>query len=241
MKNTMHQIDIRKLTSCGSDWETNQYLLLKKIKEWQNLLSKNIVYPVLQESEMVKDKLDDLLIENISSKSWLEREVRGILIEDQIIVQDKAQHISTELDKLINYVEWAIENVEYIIREARIIFDFVKDEISIDKLNPDEKYKGKGYFVVQDNKKEVIKIYLYEMIISWNYDHPTENIKFTLLRSIPSILLDYSIEELMERFVTHSQRMYRPMVYVCKTDLDFPFNETILPALKAKLLREITK
>lgn len=241
MKNTMLQIDIRKLTSCGSDWETNQYLLLRKIKEWQDLLSRNIVYPVLQESEAVKDKLDDLLIENISSKSWLEREVKGILIEDQIIVQDKAQHISTELDRLINYVEWAIENVEYIIREARIIFDFVKDEISVDKLNSDEKYKGKGYFVVQDNKKEVVKIYLYEMIISWNYDHPAENIKFTLLRSIPSLLLDCSIEELMERFITHSQRMYKPMVYICQTDLDFPFNETILPALKAKLLKEITR
>ncbi|MCJ7554509.1 MAG: hypothetical protein MUO34_11565 [Ignavibacteriaceae bacterium] len=240
MKNTMLQIDIRKLTSCGSDWETNQYLLLRKIKEWQELLAKNIIYPVLQESELVKDKLDDLLIENIGSKSWLEREVRAILIEDQIIVQEKAKHISTELDKLINYVEWAIENVEYIIREARIIFDFIKDDISINHLNSDDKYRGKGYFVVQDNKKEVVKIYLYEMIISWTYDHPIENIKFTLLRSIPSLLMDSSIEELMEKFVVHSQKMYKPMVYVCKTDLDFSFNESILPALKTRLLKEIT-
>ncbi len=241
MKNTMLQIDIRKLTSCGSDWETNQYLLLRKIKEWRELLAKNIIHPVLQESELVKDKLDDLLLENISSKSWLEREVKGILIEDQIIVQDKAQHISTELDRLIHYVEWAIENVEYIIREARIIFDFIKDDISISHLNSDAKYRGKGYFVVLDNKKEVVKIYLYEMIISWSYDHPTENIKFTLLRSIPSLLLDSSIEELMDKFVAHSQKMYKPMVYFCKTDLDFPFNETILPAIKTKLFKEITK
>ncbi len=240
MKNTMLQIDIRKLTSCGSDWETNQYLLLRKIKEWQELLAKNIIYPVLQESELVKDKLDDLLIENIGSKSWLEREARAILIEDQIIVQDKAQHISTELDRLINYVEWAIENVECIIREARIIFDFIKDDISFSHLNSDAKYRGKGYFVVLDNKKEVVKIYLYEMIISWSYDHPTENIKFTLLRSIPSLLLDSSIEELMDKFVAHSQKMYKPMVYVCKTDLDFSFNESILPALKTRLLKEIT-
>ncbi|MBS4035758.1 MAG: hypothetical protein KGZ85_14940 [Ignavibacterium sp.] len=240
MKNPMLEIDIRKLTSCGSDWESNQYLLLRKIKEWQNQLSQNIVYPVLQESKLVKDKLDDLLLENISSKSWLEKEVRGILIEDQIIVQDKAKHISTELDKLIHYVEWAIENVECIIREATILFNFIKDDIQINRLTNEDKFRGKGYFVIQDNKKEVVKIYLYEMLIKWSDDNPTENVEFTLLRSIPNLLLDCSLEALMEQFVQHSQKMYKPMVYVCKTDLDFPFNETMLPALKEKLIREIS-
>jgi len=33
--------------------------------------------------------------------------------------------------------------------------------------------------------------------------------------------------------------MYKPMVFVCETDLDFPFNETILPAVQQKLLKEI--
>lgn len=240
MKNTMLEIDVRKLTSCGSDWETNRYRLLNKIKDWQNQLSKNIVFPVLEEAELVKDKLDDLLLENISSKSWLEKEVRGILIEDRIIVQDKAKQISTELDRLIHYVEWAIESVEYIIREARIIHNFIKENISIKRLNSDDKYKGKGYFIVQDNKKEVVKIYLYEMIINWMGEHPTENIEFTLLRSIPNLLLDCSLEELMEKFVVHSQKIYRPIVYICKTDLDFPFSDSMLPAIQQKLLKEIT-
>ena len=240
MKNTMLEIDIRKLTSCGSDWETNRYRLLNKIKDWQNQLSQNIVFPVLEEAELVKDKLDDLLLENISSKSWLEKEVRGILIEDRVIVQDKAKQISTELDRLIHYVEWAIESVEYIIREARIIHNFIKENISIKRLNSDDKYKGKGYFIVQDNKKEVVKIYLYEMIINWMEEHPTESIEFTLLRSIPNLLLDCSLEELMEKFVVHSQKMYRPIVYICKTDLDFPFSYSMLPAIQQKLLKEIT-
>lgn len=240
MRKTMLEIDITKLTSCGSDWETNQYLLLRKIKDWQKQLSGNIVYPVLQEARLVKDKLDDLLIENINSKSWLEKEVRGILIEDHIIVQDKAKHISSELDKLISYVEWAIENVEFIIREATIIFNFIKNDIKIYKLTNEDKYRGKGYFVIKDNKKEVVKIFLYEMLIYWSGDHPTESIEFTLLRSIPNLLLDCTMDELMENFIQHSQKMYKPMVYVCETDLDFPFNDTMLPAVKEKLLKEIS-
>lgn len=239
MKTTMLEIDIRKLTSCGSDWETNRYLLLKKIKEWQSQLDSNRVYPVLREAELIKDKLDDLLLENISSRNWLEREVRGILIEDQIIVQDKARQISTELDRLIHYVEWAIESVEYIIREARIIFDFVKDDIRLYRLNTEDKYRGKGYFVIKDNERDVVKIFLFEMIFNWTEEHPTESIEFTLLRSIPNILLDNSLDELMEKFIHHSQQMYKPAVYICKSDLDFPFTETMLPAVQEKLMKAI--
>lgn len=235
----MLEIDIRKLTSCGSDWETNRYLLLKKIKEWQLQLDSNRVYPVLREAELIKDKLDDLLLENISSRNWLEREVRGILIEDQIIVQDKARQISTELDRLIHYVEWAIESVEYIIREARIIFDFVKDDIRLYRLNTEDKYRGKGYFVIKDNERDVVKIFLFEMIFNWTEEHPTESIEFTLLRSIPNILLDNSLDELMEKFIHHSQQMYKPAVYICKSDLDFPFTETMLPAVQEKLMKAI--
>ena len=40
----------------------------------------------------------------------------------------------------------------------------------------------------------------------------------------------------MYEFVKNTQTIYDPMVYVCETDLDFAFNDTILPIVKSKLL-----
>lgn len=238
----MLELDIKKLTSCGSDWETNRYLLLKKLREWQNQLNRNRVCTVLKEAWEMKDKLDDLLIENIESKGWLEREVQGLLIEDNIIVNiEKAKHISTELDKLIHYVEWAIESVEYIIREGIIISEFLHENISISTIENGLNYKGKGYFLLPDNKKEVIKIYSYETIFDWNDNSPEEMIEINLLRSIPMLLVSDSYEKVMMEFVKHSQKMYMPTVFICNTDLDFPFNETILPIVKQKINAEISK
>ena len=43
----------------------------------------------------------------------------------------------------------------------------------------------------------------------------------------------------MNDFIKHSQTLFDPMVYICETELDFPFNETILPIVKSKLLDSV--
>ena len=40
----MIELDVKKLTSCNSDWETNQYTLLKTVKEWETNFRKNKLY-----------------------------------------------------------------------------------------------------------------------------------------------------------------------------------------------------
>jgi len=48
MKN-ITTLDVKKLTSCGSDWETNQYTILSKVKEWLFNLHKNKLFPSIEE------------------------------------------------------------------------------------------------------------------------------------------------------------------------------------------------
>jgi hypothetical protein len=93
--------------------------------------------------------------------------------------------------------------------------------------------------LIPDNKKKVYKIFLYELSINWDVDEPIEYLDLELLRSIPFSLVDKPKQELMRDFIEHSQQMYDPMVYICETDLDFPFTETILPIAKNKLLESV--
>ena len=46
----MPTLDVKKLTSCGSDWEANQYMLLSRVKFWTDQIHKNKLYPALNES-----------------------------------------------------------------------------------------------------------------------------------------------------------------------------------------------
>lgn len=232
-------LDISQITSCGSDWETNHYTFLKTLKSWQAELRKSRLFPVLEDSKQLHNKFNDILNENIESKGWLDREVRGAFINDQLIVLEKAHQISFQLERLIDFVKWALNVNNDLLEEAEIIKQFVYDGIDILPLSDTDKYRGKGYIVIPDNKKRVYKIYLYELSISWTVDEPVEYLDMDLLRSIPFDFVENTVEELINQFIKNNQLLYDPMVYICKTELYFPFNETVLPVVEEKLLEAI--
>ena len=230
------KLDISKITSCGSDWETNRYTFLQTLKSWQNEIRKNRLYPALDLSWQLQNKFNDILSENIESKYWLEKEVKGTFIDDRLVILEKAHQISFQLDKLIDFIKWGLnENIE-LLDEAEIVKQFVNDNVNIIPYSSADKYRGKGYILVPDNKIKVYKIYLYELSINWSINEPIEFLDLDLLRSIPFELVKGSPSFLMKEFILHSQTLYDPMTYICQTELDFPFNETILPIVKTKLL-----
>ncbi|MEJ2507037.1 MAG: hypothetical protein P8Y81_12320, partial [Ignavibacteriaceae bacterium] len=85
----MTNIDVKKLTSCNSDWEMNQYTILSKVKEWGTSFRKNRLYPHLAESIELDKKLKDILQENLESKWWLEKELRPRFINNRYVVHEK--------------------------------------------------------------------------------------------------------------------------------------------------------
>jgi hypothetical protein len=52
-------------------------------------------------------------------------------------------------------------------------------------------------------------------------------------------MVNHSAISLMREFIKHAQNLYDPMIYICETELDFPFNETLLPIIKTKLLDSV--
>lgn len=233
------KLDINKITSCGSDWETNRYTFLLTLKSWQDELWKNKLYPSIEYTCQINTRLGEILNENIESKFWLEKEVRGTFIEDRLVVLEKAHQIGLQLDRLIDFVKWGIEENRHLTYEAEVLKDFVCENLKIYPCCDVSKFRGKGYILIPDNRIKVYKIYLYELSLSWSVDEPVEYLEMELLRTIPISMYENNPVELLNTFVEHSQKIYDPMIYLCETELDFPFKETILPVARLKLLESV--
>lgn len=126
-----------------------------------------------------------------------------------------------------------------ILTECFALKEFVYENIQINCLSEFDEFKGKGYLIAPDNEKKLFKTYLYELTINWESEEPKETLELNLLRSIHIELLQESAEELIAKFVKYSQSIYDPMIFKVETDLDFAFNETLLPVIKEKLLEKI--
>ena len=236
----MTTLDLKKLTSCGSDWESNQYKLLIKVKEWSLNFNKNKLFPSIEESIQLNLALEDLLRENIECKLWFDNEIRGRRTNERVIVYEKAHQVGHQLDKLLNFIDWALQLNRPVLEEGRIIKNFVDDNLVIKRVSRVEKnYHGKGYFSIPDNKNRMLNIYLYEIIWDWTQENLYQRISSNLVRSVLYNSFDNSVEEFMLNFVSYSKDMHEPVAFLIQSDLDFPFKETMFPIAEEKLLKHL--
>ena len=158
MRQNITALDVKKLTSCGSDWETNQYTILNKVKEWLHNLHKNKLFPSIEESIQLNLSLEDILRDNIESKLWFDNEIRSRKLNERFIVYEKAHQIGNQIDKLFNFIDWALQLNRPVLEEGRIIKNFVDENLSIKRISTIERnYNGKGYFTLPNNKNQVLK------------------------------------------------------------------------------------
>lgn len=236
----MTTLDLKKLTSCGSDWESNQYKILIKVREWLSSFNKNRLFPSIEEAIQFNLALEDLLRENIESKLWFDNEIRGQNSNDRVLVYEKAHQIGNQLDKLLNFIDWALQLNRPVLEEGRIIKNFVEDNLEIIRISTSDKnYNGKGYFCLPDNKNGLFNIYLYEIIWDWSQDELYQRIHSVLVRSIPQNTINGLVEDVICDFIKTSQDLHEPVAYIFETDLDFPYEETMFPIAEEMLLKHL--
>ncbi len=236
----MTTLDLKKLTSCGSDWESNQYKILIKTREWLLNFHKSKLFPSIEEAIQLNLALEDLLRENIECKLWFDNEIKGRKINERIVVYEKAHQVGNQLDKLLNFINWALQLNRPVLEEGRIIKNFVEENLSIKRISSVEKnYHGKGYFSLPDNKNEILNIYLYEIMWDWSQESLYQRINSNLVKSVRFQAMDNTVEELIMNFINFSQDLHEPVAYIFETELDFAFEETIYPIAEEKLLKHL--
>jgi hypothetical protein len=237
----MTTLDVKKLTSTASDWETNQYIILSKIRDWLNQLNRNYLFPALEESIQLNLSLEDILYENLECKLWFDNEIRARRINERFTVYEKAHQIGFKLDRMFEFIEWALKLNRQVLEEGEIIKNFIEENLQLRKISTAEKnFHGKGYFALPDNKKELLNVYLYEVAWDWSQEHITQKLQSKLVRSIPQQLVKNPIEQLMTEFISYSQDLFDPVVYIFETELDFPYKETLLPLAEERLLSALS-
>jgi len=234
----MTTLDVKKLTSCGSDWETNQYTILNKVKLWKKQLHKNILFPALEESIQLSLSLEEILRENLECKLWFDTEIKVTKLNERISVYEKAHQVGFQLDKLLEFTEWALKLNRPVLDEGKILKDFIEENLIVKKISSNNNnFLGNGYFTLPDNKKELLNIYFYEIGWDWTHQNIVHTLNTKLIRSIPLEIIKNPLEELMKEFILHSQELFDPVVFVFETDLDFPYKETMYPLAEEKLLK----
>ena len=238
----MKQLQLDSFISTNTDIEFNQYKILSGLKEFRNEFNKNKIYPSLAELVYLSSQLEEVVNKKNNSLTLpLPKGLKGAKKEDKNIIVEIIDHGTERSEYFYELIEWTLPKIKSLIDEAYILYDFVDKNIDIEEVGLAPVNKDEGYFLIPDNSVDLIQVYKYECSVYSPGSKPYRSLKTNFVTATKN--LDYygSAEFIKLELIRKYKDKPNIGAYICNIDVDFPFNETIFPIAKRKLLAFISE
>jgi hypothetical protein len=233
----MLELNLESFLCPIEDRELNQYKILAQLKNYSELFRKNKLYPSFSQLNQINNLLNSLLSKPpILSVPGSIRKTSSVKKAGINILNG-----SSENEDTTDIIKWAKPLVESLMAEGKAIYEFVHSNIRIESIKPESSYKDKGYLILPEYNKLQLLLLEYQSSFFDSNNNPVKSLKTKLLTQISIGRNETSITKLGLNLISKYGNLVNPAMFICKTDLDLPFRETLFPIIKSKLISVITQ
>lgn len=223
------------------DLEHKQYILLSYLQKIDKDLSNFKLYPNFQFLSLHLANIN-LMIQKgqflMLTKKIKEKD-EEILISD-LVAQDIPLMTQEDILEVYKICKFSSQKLQEFFDQAKAIWELVNDAVSLTVINNQKSFdKKEGLFIIENNGKN----FLYEFIIK-EIKKNTLDLKCQV-KKICEVKDNNLSPELFENRKSLIKNLQDPLihkniiVFKVNHDNNFPFNETLLPISKRKILNYI--
>ncbi len=235
----MNELNLEMFISPDLDLEINQYKILNGLKEYGNLFNRKKIYPALDELINLHISLEQLMRQKNQMTGSFPKQIQEYDIKNKAIKYEILEKIKPNIEMFFNMVNWALPKIKDIIDEGIILYEFVEREYKIEEIGILPLYKEEGYFLLPDVKESVLQVFRFESSIFNSHKEKMRSLKTSFVKSI-ELDKGYRAPELVKLdLIRQYKDMPNPATFLCSSELDFPFQETMFPVAKRKLMAHL--
>ncbi|HKK45865.1 MAG TPA: hypothetical protein VJ964_10105 [Balneolaceae bacterium] len=232
-------LNLDLFTKIQTDLEIRQYKILSGLKDITEDFKQNKIYPHLSHLIELHSTLSDILNRLQDLRNEFPKRIKKIdfvnrEIEHEVVFVDGA-----DLSKVEDLIAWALPLIKAKIEEGKAIYEFVDEEIKIEEVGIIPNYTDEGYFFVPDNEESKLLLFQYEVTIFESSKDSYRALKTGLLKALEKGKAHISPNAIKLDLISENRHLPNPATFAFNTDLYFPFNETIFPVTKRKLLQQL--
>jgi hypothetical protein len=224
------------------DFEQAQYRVLGGLKQARDAFSKNRIYPHLGELANLHRTLCRVLKRTEEVREGLPREIKEIDLENKQVIYEWPELSEGQFADVKALIEWALPHLQAILEEGKTIFEFVDESLHLEEVGLVPAYRREGYLLVPDGGAGALHVVQYELSI---YDgrqsedgERYRRLKTTYLKSIADDAGGFPEPRQVKIDLLEERReLPNPATYFFASDVDFPFEPTVFPIAKRKLMR----
>jgi hypothetical protein len=235
----MKALSLETFLSSDTDWEKNQYKVLGGLKEYRTDLYRKKLYPGLSELIELMNLLEDVLRHRKTISKGFKKEITDFDVRNKTIIYHTLERLSPNVEFLFDLIEWALPKIKDVIDEGIVLFEYVEKNLKIEHVGLLPLYTSEGYFIIPDNKEALYKVMRFEYSLFFTGMASLRSLKARHIDTHSMAHLQNNPESIKLELINKFRDLPNPATYVCVTELDFPFGETILPVAKRKLINSV--
>jgi len=237
----MTGLRLEHFIQAAEDFERAQYHVLSGVQYARQAFSRNAIYPHLGELVQLYNTLQSLIRQFETLRDAFPGTATGLDLARYQIVRERPMLGPDQLGPVEDLVRWALPHLQVAIDEGRTVFEFVEENLHLEEVGIRPSYVEEGYLMLTDPLERQLHILQYTLSVFAHTDERFRSLKTTYIKSLPHQGIYPSPQRIKLDLVAENRALPNPAMYFFSTDLDFPFEATVLPVAKRKLMYYLAK
>jgi len=237
----MQALNLQHFLKAGSDFETAQYHVLDGLQTVRQAFAGNHVYPYLGGLVKLYNTLRGIVGQIDDLRGNAPSELKGVDLDTGRLHYKRRELSDEQVDFVEDLIRWALPHLQQAIEEGRTIFEFVEENLELEEVGIVPSYVEEGYLFVPDRQTSSLHVFQYSLSVFTDADERYRSLKTMHVKSVFRRNVTPSPQSLKLELLAENRELPNPATYAFDSDLDFPFDSTMLPVAKRKLIRYLSR
>jgi hypothetical protein len=226
------------ITENRIDFEYKKYVLLAYLQEVKKCFDEKKLYPPLSEIVTHYENVVRFKETRMNFIQQLPKLLNGIDMANKALHYELMLENDMILAEIENIIEFSIPLFLRHLEQGKDIFDFVEKAINIEPIGLVPLQNKFGYLLIKANNTNDTRVYEYHISTIEQPNERLSSLKTSFLKSYENSLSHTF--QYIKTDILHQNKVYsNPAVFGIESEINFPFDETILPVAKRLFLKMI--
>lgn len=235
----MTPLSLELFAGAVHDVERTQYQILGGLKHARQAFASNRVYPHLGRLVKLHQALQTVMEQSEAFRNPRSGRIREIDLENRTIRYAWPDLDGDQMSIVQELIQWALPHIQGAIEEGRAVYEFVEENLEVEEVGIVPSYVHEGYMLIPDREEEALHVLRYTLSIFDNDDESYRTLKTVHCESIAHGTIEVHPSSVKLRLMEERRDLPNPATYFFNTDLTFPYEDTLLPIVKRRMMRHL--
>ena len=237
----MQPLSLELFTRAVDDVERTQYQILAGLKRAYTAFEEQRVYPHLGRLVKLHGTLMTVLTRTEEFRTPETGRITGINWEEKSLSYEWPELEDTEMAVVEDLIRWALPHIRETIEEGRSVYEHVEDNMELETVGIVPSYLQEGYLMVPERKTDELHVLRYQLSMIQEEGENHRALRTVHLKTVEQGGVDVHPSNVKLDLLEERRDLPNPATYFSNTGLDVPYEPTLLPVVKRRLIRHLSE